>query len=368
MAGNHSRLAVVGLTTLLIVTVGLVDYLTGEEISVSIFYLIPVYLCTWQNGRRCGLLAALAAATVWLAADLAIGRRQGHPLIPYWNAAVLLGFFWIVVWLLSALRASYATLEEKVKQRTGDLQSALSDLRQSHADLQATQLQLIEAAKLETVGRLAAGVAHEVKNPLMTLTMVADYFDQTSVSGNPDDASMRQDMHDAIRRANRVISELLEFSRPGALKLATEDLPAIVASALSLVKLEIKRRHVEVVCENAPSLPAVTVDKNKIEQVLVNVFMNAIQAMSEGGTLTVRTLVTPATGGHGSGLTLEVDDTGPGISEANLRKLFEPFFTTKPAGEGTGLGLSVARRIVQLHGGTLSLGNWPAPRNLIQPS
>lgn len=384
MAGKRSDPVVTILTVLLVVAVGWVDYWTGEEFSVSILYLIPVYLCTWRVGRRCGLVVASASAVAWLLADLA-SERQGHPLVPYWNGAVLLGIFWVVVHLLSALKASQTGLEDKVERRTSALRSevaerqraedqltqvnrellqsreklveALSDLQKSHAELKATQLQLIEAAKLESVGRLAAGVAHEVKNPLMTLTMVADYLAQVIPADEPDAAPMLQDMRDAIQRANRVIGELLEFSRPGELTLVPEDFHAIVDRALSLVKLDLTRCHIDVVRRFAEALPALPVDKNKVEQVLVNIFMNAIHAMPRGGTLTVRTFVTPTGQDGPPALTVEIDDTGPGIPDAYRTKIFEPFFTTKPAGQGTGLGLCVARQIIQLHGGTIELAN-----------
>ncbi len=387
MTGKRSDPVVTLLTVLLVAAVGWVDYLTGEELSVSILYLVPIYLCTWRIGHRCGIVVAWASAVVWLLADLAASERQGHPLVPYWNGAVLLGMFWVVVHLLSALKVSQTNLEDKVAQRTSALSSevaerrraedrltqvnrelsesreklvgALSDLQKSHADLKATQLQLIEAAKLESIGRLAAGVAHEVKNPLMTLTMVADYLAQVIPADEPDAAPMLQDMRDAIRRANQVIGELLEFSRPSDLVLAPEDFHEIVDRALSLVKLELKRRHIDVVRGFCEALPALPMDKNKVEQVLVNIFMNAIQAMPGGGTLTIWTSVTPAGDEGPARLTVEIDDTGPGIPDAYLTKIFEPFFTTKPAGQGTGLGLCVARQIIQLHGGTIELANRP---------
>ena len=120
-----------------------------------------------------------------------------------------------------------------------------------------------------------------------------------------------------------------------------------------LVRHEMTRKHLSVVrdwCEPAPEL---LLDRNKMVQVLVNVFMNANHATPEGGTLSLRTRV------RGSEFIAEIDDTGTGISPAHQAKLFEPFFTTKPVGQGTGLGLSVARQIIQLHGGTLRLANRP---------
>jgi C4-dicarboxylate-specific signal transduction histidine kinase len=372
--GNRARLVSASMT-LLVFAVGWVDYSTGEELSVSILYLVPICLSTWWIGRGWGLAMALASAVAWLAADSAASQRQGRLLVPYWNAVVLLGFFGIVVYLLSAWKASQDGLETRVEDRTSalcreirdrrqaedgltqvndelsqsreQLVEALADLQKSHAELKATQWQLIEATKLESIGRLAAGVAHEVKNPLMTLTMVADYLAQVVPADEPDAAPMLQDMRDAIQRANRVISELLEFSGPGTLTLQPEDLHAIVDRALSLVKLELARHHIDMVRQFGAALPALPMDRNKIEQVLVNIFMNAIQAMPHGGTLTVRTSAAAAGGSGAGAITVVIDDTGPGIPEAYLTKVFEPFFTTKTAGQGTGLGLCVARQIIQ---------------------
>ncbi|MCL5282524.1 MAG: ATP-binding protein [Planctomycetes bacterium] len=384
--GNRASLLAAG-SALLVLAVGWVDYATGEELSVAILYLVPICLSTWRVGRPWGLWVALASAVAWLAADSAASRRQGYLLVPYWNAVVLLGFFWVVVYLLSELKTSHEGLEGQVEHRTLALRreiservqaqerltqvndelsqsrerlvEALADLQKSHAELKATQWQLIEATKLESIGRLAAGVAHEVKNPLMTLTMVADYLAQVIPADEPDAPSMLRDMREAIQRANRVISELLEFSRPGELTLKPEDLHAVMDRALSLVKLELAHHHIDVIRQLATALPTLPMDKNKIEQVLVNIFMNAIQAMPQGGTLTIRTSAAPMGQTGSPAIVVEIDDTGPGIPAAHLARVFDPFFTTKAAGQGTGLGLCVAQQIVQLHGGTIALANRP---------
>jgi two-component system sensor histidine kinase HydH len=158
-------------------------------------------------------------------------------------------------------------------------------------------------------------------------------------------------LREAVERANRVISEMLEFARPGALSLQPEDFQSVAERALGFVKLEISRKQLNVVRDWCEPAPCLLLDRNKMQQVLVNVFLNAIQATPEAGTLTLRTRVNAA------GFTAEIDDTGAGISTAHQAKLFEPFFTTKPVGQGTGLGLPVARQIIQLHGGTLHLAN-----------
>jgi signal transduction histidine kinase len=338
-----SRANVTALAVTLVAVIGWLDFVTGD-FSLALFYLVPVAIATWYAGCAYGWFIGLLSAAVWLAGDLTRGLPDGHPLMPYWNAATLALIYGVVAQLLLAFHRLQAELEQRVEQRT-------ASLAQANAELQAARMRLIEADKLESIGRLAAGVAHEVKNPLMTISMAADYLAEIIPPAETDGAAMIQALRDAVERANRVIGEMLEFARPGALSLQPEDFHTVAKQALGFVKLEISRKHLNVVrdwCEPAPRL---LLDRNKMGQVLVNVFLNAIQAMSEGGTLTLRTRV------NATGFTAEIDDTGAGISARHQAKLFEPFFTTKPVGHGTGLGLSVARQIIQLHSGTLHLAN-----------
>ena len=338
-----SRTAVTALAVALVAVIGWFDYVTGD-FSLAVFYLVPVALAAWYAGRATGLFIGLLSAAAWLIGDLALSRAYGHPLMPYWNAAMLALIYGIIVQLLSALQRFQAELEERVERRTASLAKA-------NAELDAARMRLIEADKLESIGRLAAGVAHEVKNPLMTITMAVDYLSEVIPPTESDGATMIQALREAVERANRVISEMLEFARPGALSLQPEDFQSVAERALGFVKLEISRKQLNVVRDWCEPAPCLLLDRNKMQQVLVNVFLNAIQATPEAGTLTLRTRVNAA------GFTAEIDDTGAGISTAHQAKLFEPFFTTKPVGQGTGLGLPVARQIIQLHGGTLHLAN-----------
>ena len=338
-----SRTAVTALAVALVAVIGCFDYVTGD-FSLAVFYLVPVALAAWYAGRATGLFIGLLSAAAWFIGDLALSRAYGHPLMPYWNAAMLALIYGIIVQLLSALQRFQAELEERVERRTASLAKA-------NAELDAARMRLIEADKLESIGRLAAGVAHEVKNPLMTITMAVDYLSEVIPPTESDGATMIQALREAVERANRVISEMLEFARPGALSLQPEDFQSVAERALGFVKLEISRKQLNVVRDWCEPAPCLLLDRNKMQQVLVNVFLNAIQATPEAGTLTLRTRVNAA------GFTAEIDDTGAGISTAHQAKLFEPFFTTKPVGQGTGLGLPVARQIIQLHGGTLHLAN-----------
>jgi signal transduction histidine kinase len=187
----------------------------------------------------------------------------------------------------------------------------------------------------------------------MVISLVADYLAQVVPPSEPDGPAMIRDMRDAVDRANRVISEMLEFARPSPLSLQPADFQNVAESALSFLKLELTRKHISVRLDWCREAPLLQLDRHKMAQVLVNVFLNAIQAMPEGGTLSIATRSTALE------FTAVIDDTGRGIPVASESSLFQPFFTTKPPGQGTGLGLSVARQIVKLHGGTLDLANRP---------
>jgi signal transduction histidine kinase len=144
------------------------------------------------------------------------------------------------------------------------------------------------------------------------------------------------------------------------LERTSEDIHNIIEQSLTLVRHPLSRQHVTVVREFDPMVSPVWLDRTRIEHVFVNLFLNAMQAMPPGGTLTVRTLPSEPGGGDNdapAGVIVEVDDTGHGIMPANLSRVFEPFFTTKPPGQGSGLGLAIAHKIMEIHGGSIRLSN-----------
>jgi len=263
---------------------------------------------------------------------------------------------------------------EQARSRA-ELEKVLADLQKSHEELKTAQFQLIQAEKMQSVGRLAAGVAHEVKNPLATLSMGIDYLKKNLASPDANVGLILGDMHEALKRADLIIHGLLDFSVPRALDLHAEDLSALVEHSLGLVRHEMSDLPIKLVKELAEKMPPAWIDKNKVIQVLVNVLTNAIHSMPDGGTLTVRTYSKQLQGGEidrdaGSRLAdrfrtgetvvaTEVIDTGAGISQEELSKIYDPFFTTKPTGKGTGLGLTVTKKIVELHGGSIDIRNRP---------
>ncbi|HWX18684.1 MAG TPA: ATP-binding protein [Candidatus Binatia bacterium] len=250
------------------------------------------------------------------------------------------------------------------------LKKTLEELQRANQQLKETQLELIQAARLESVGALAAGVAHEVKNPLQTILMGLDYLVPNFPAGNDNIAMVLSDMRDAVTRANTIIRGLLQLSAQTDFEVKAEDLNASIRRALRLVNAQVIASKANVVRKLDPHLPRARVDRGKIEQVFINLFINALQAMAPGGELTITTR-----GGRlGENLALsetasrpfhlgerlvvaQVQDTGTGIKPDNLPKIFDPFFTTKPVGVGTGLGLSVVKKIVDLHGGAIEIQN-----------
>lgn len=265
------------------------------------------------------------------------------------------------------LARAYAELT----QSREEVMAAMAKLQGAHQQLRDVQLQLIEAEKMKSIGRLAAGIAHEVKNPLAVIKMGVDFLAQQPL-GDETVTLILKEMADAVQRADGVIRGLLDFSRPKQLEVKREDLNAIIAQAAKLVRGEMKGNS-RILQELQHDLPPLALDGAKISQVFINLLTNALHAMEDGGTLTVRTYCKQLTGmGLNIGdlrgenfrigerlVVAEIDDTGHGIPEDKLGKIFEPFFTTKPTGKGTGLGLSVVKTIVDLHGGTIDLRNLP---------
>ncbi len=245
------------------------------------------------------------------------------------------------------------------------------ELRQSHRELKQAQMQLIQAAKLESVGYLAAGVAHEVKNPLAIVQLGMDYLQQT-LTLDPTSAAVLADIQAAVARADTVVRGLLDFSRERELDLRQNAVNRILNNSLNLVRHELGQRSIMLHKQLGCDIPERPFDADKLQQVFLNLFMNAIHAMKHDGTLYISSCFARVDAANLGPQALEagflggdeliqiiVEDTGPGIEPQHLGRLFDPYFTTKRQGEGTGLGLSVSRNIVTLHQGSIDLDNRP---------
>lgn len=257
------------------------------------------------------------------------------------------------------------------KQAERILQELNEELMQTHENLTNAHELLIQAEKMESVGRLAAGVAHEVKNPLAMIGMGLELLSKRLP---PDDTKSHETvarMKRGIQRAKKIVRGLVDYSSNRRLEFHPCDPNKLVKGALELTEYQLVEGGVEIAFLPGSDLPDVEVDRTKVEQILVNLFINAMHAMDGGGTLAIRTeLVNIQNVPHDEGsrlreriregdemIRISITDTGKGISPEVIGKIFDPFFTTKSTGKGTGLGLTVARKIAELHGGDLALEN-----------
>jgi len=219
------------------------------------------------------------------------------------------------------------------------------------SELQHLRMEVERSQRLAAVGSLAAGVAHEIRNPLSSIKGFATYFRQR-YAGVPDDARVADIMIQEVDRLNRVITELLEFSRPMALKRQETDPAGFVRQVLGTIEGQAREKGVAVQSDLPPGLPEVSIDPDRMTQVFLNLFLNALAAMNRGGVLSV-TLARQ----DEKKLIASVADTGEGIRREDLGRVFDPYFTTKPS--GTGLGLAIVHRIVEAHGGEIRLESEP---------
>ncbi|MEW6197634.1 MAG: cache domain-containing protein [Planctomycetota bacterium] len=241
----------------------------------------------------------------------------------------------------------YSLLEQYAQQWTEALEEKVQERTEQ---LARTQAAMDRHQRLAALGQLAAGVAHEINNPLGGILTFATLVQEAL----PVDSPIRGDVDEIVRQADRcrrIVQELLEFSRQREVRRGSHDLNDVLSRTLALLERQASFQNITVVRELAPDLPAAVIDESQMQQVFMNLIMNAVDAMGEHGTLTVQTGHDPQRGV----IFARVRDTGCGIPDHLREAIFDPFFTTKAPGKGTGLGLAVVCRIVQAHGGELQV-------------
>jgi two-component system, NtrC family, sensor kinase len=212
--------------------------------------------------------------------------------------------------------------------------------------------QLTQTEKLTSLGLLAAGVAHEVNTPLAVISNYIQMLAKQMSEGDPRHTIIDKIVKQTFR-ASEIVNNLLNFSRTGPGELADVDLNRVVEETLSLVAHPLKASQIQVVKQLTEGIPPVRGSANKLQQVFLNLFLNARDAMPSGGMLEVRSAV------HNGSVEVEVADTGNGITREHIHKIFDPFFTTKTSGRGTGLGLSVSYGIIKEHAGKIDVRSTP---------
>ncbi len=243
----------------------------------------------------------------------------------------------------TAVEAAFA-LQERARLYRRLQHEAEESAEASRRESEAMR-QVFHVDRLASVGRLAAGAAHEINNPLAVISGKAQIL--VMDEQEPKRIKSLQEIVDQTERISKIISDLMGFARQAQPMVVDTNLPGLIEGALQMAHHRFPKAQVVPMVDVPPDLPTLRVDARQIEQVLANLFVNAIQAMNERGTLTIR-----ANHQQSSNMvSIQVIDSGPGISGTDLPRIFDPFFTTKREGEGTGLGLAVCQRIVQSHGG-----------------
>jgi two-component system sensor histidine kinase HydH len=219
----------------------------------------------------------------------------------------------------------------------------LRDLR----EIRHLQDEIRRQEKLAAMGGLAAGVAHEVRNPLSSIKALATFF-----SGQFDEGSDGKEaagvMVQEVDRLNRVITELLDFARPSDLKREPSDIGELISRSIKLIQQDVTNKNIDIKIDTAADLCTAWIDPDRLAQCLLNLYLNAVQAMDSGGTLTVR-----CSSSNAEHVRIVVSDTGRGIAPGDLNKIFDPYFTTKK--KGTGLGLAIVYKIIEAHGGHIDV-------------
>jgi signal transduction histidine kinase len=248
--------------------------------------------------------------------------------------------------------------EEALRESASNLTKYAEELEKKSEEVRAMSGQLWQTAKLATMGELAASIAHELNNPLQTVSLRVESL-MAHVSPDDPTRSALEIIEKEVERMGNLVANLLQFSRFRPFQISTVDVREEIEKTLELIYYHLRKRNIKVSQEYSPQVPMIHADRQQLRQLFLNLFTNASDAMPQGGTLTIYVgLARPENAVEGeppNKVIIEVSDTGVGIPPDDLPKVMEPFFTTKPEGKGTGLGLAICRRIVQEHHGRISI-------------
>jgi len=297
-------------------------------------YYLPIVFAALSYGWIGGLITALLAALLYIPhIVMAWGDNPSYTASQYAEV--------VVFFLVGGLTG---ILADRDRRQRDELQRTAEELRRVYRELQDSFEQIKRADRLSAIGQLAAGLAHEIRNPLASIEGAVDILERNR-STPERRAEFLSIIKKETRRLNRLLSALLDFARPRTPRVRPVYAPELFDRVMALVGHTGEREGVEFQVEAPQALPPVEADPEQLQQVVINLLLNAIQAMPDGGTVTLAAAV------EGDRFIIRITDEGNGIPEGELEKIFDPFYTTKPT--GTGLGLAVVHQIVEQHGGTI---------------
>lgn len=314
------------------------DQVVWHEIYQRLYY-IPIIAAALLYGLRGGLAASIFTTVVY-SPHIFLHWQHGH--FDYSiNQYAEIVIFNLVGGVMGALGDRLKQAREKAEKNAAERQKA-------YDELQKTFEQLLQAEKLSSLGELSAGIVHEVRNPLAAIKGAVEILEDELAKDSP-----RREFADLakkeVERLDKLVGEFLRFARPATLSVQLNDLNQIVESVAALVENQANSQSVKIEKDLQKNLSEVLIDSEQIKQVLLNLAINSLQAMPNGGQIAFRTSE------NGKFCTVEVKDSGDGIDQKIIPKIFDPFFTTKE--KGVGLGLSIAHKIVNQHEGSLFVAN-----------
>lgn len=328
----------IGATGLAILAASVLHYLTPHSMFLwhNIFqklYYLPIIYAALTFGWRGGLAAAALSAICYIPHILTWRHRPDYAMSQY--AEIIL--FFLVAW-------TTGVLADQERKRREQLEAATRQLEKVYRELQDSFEQVKRADRLSAVGQLAAGLAHEIRNPLGSIEGATNIIQSPATSAEIREGSLNI-IRKECQRLNRLLTNLLDFARPRRPEFRSVDVARLIDSIFTLVGPNAQLQHISLKKTIRGSPPQVESDPEQLKQVILNLAINAIQAMPDGGEIEV------TVDQNESAVFIAVKDEGTGIAAENLERIFDPFFTTKDA--GTGLGLSVAHQVVAQHGGAL---------------
>ncbi len=309
--------------------------------GMFLFFWVSLTLDKWHERQVVLLVAAGGAVAICAAMLVGLALLVDRPLGELQEKIRLLRGGDLNV------TATFASRNDEIGDLGRNFNAMVQQIRETQEEIRRLhQTQMSRAEHLATLGELAAGLAHEIRNPLAGIAGVIEVIGRDLPANSPG-AHVWGDVKGEMQRVQKILNELLNYARPKPPHFAASDLCSTVEHAVHLARQHVVSKPITIDFQCGPSLPPVEHDATQLEQVLVNLLLNAIQAMEGQGSVDIQLSAVR------DAVQVRVRDTGRGIPAEQLPNIFRPFFTTK--GQGTGLGLSLAKRIVEAHGGHIEV-------------
>lgn len=340
------------LLALFIIGISLLHYLTPLHLHYlhdifQRFYYLPIILAALWFGFRGGLICSLIVSVVY----------APHIVFQWGGEMVVEIEKYLEIVLYNIVGGVTGLLSQRERERSAELQKTAEGLEESYRTLQqqseriiAIEEQLRRAEKLSTLGEMAAVLAHEIRNPLGSIRGTAEILRDDYKPGDPKFEFIEIQIKET-ERLNRVVEDFLRMARPQPAEMKSCRVQDELETIATLVASDVKERTVKLVLKAPAVYAIVRADGEKLRQAFLNIVINALQATPPGGSVTISTVIVEADGGKRCEIRFR--DSGAGIESEALTRIFEPFFTTKP--DGTGLGLAITKKIIEGHGGTMSV-------------